>query len=79
MKILRYVALIFGLYIVSWTFVYAVMMNFDFKYFFDYLWASWTGPGEIPALIQVYSIGITIIFIFGLAVWRLAQKKIRSV
>jgi hypothetical protein len=50
-------------YLVSWTVSYAVIMSFDFRYYFEYLRLAWTHPGENPIFIQIMAIVLTIIAI----------------
>lgn len=46
-------------YAVSWTATYTVLMEGDFKYFIEYLGLAWTGPGEMPAMLQFLSLAAT--------------------
>lgn len=70
MKIIRYIVLFVGIYIVSWTVIYAVLMKFNFKYYFNYLWLSWTSPGEVPAYIQVVSLILTVLSFIGIILFK---------
>jgi hypothetical protein len=75
MKILKYLGLLSGVYIISWTIVYAVLMNLDFKYYLNYLWLSWTDSGEMPAYIQAVSVIITLLLAMGFMFWKYVANK----
>jgi len=46
-------------------------VGFDFQYYFEYLALAWTGPGEIPTLIQWGALTITLITIVSVLLIRL--------
>jgi len=46
-------------YLISWVLIYAWVMEGDYSYVTEYFRLSWTGPGETPALIQLYSLAVT--------------------
>lgn len=54
------VALAIG-YGVCWTVVYLIVMGGDVRFFFEYLALAWTDPGELPALIQLYSVALLLV------------------
>ena len=74
-KALLFVAYVLGIYLIGWTIAYVFAMGVDFRYYVYYLYLAWTGPGEIPAIIQVLAFIIT----FGLLlctpiVWLLLRR-----
>lgn len=75
MKVIKYIAMILGVYIFLWTVAYAVLMKFDFKYYFNYLWLSWTGPGEMPAYIQISAVILTILVALAFTLWKFLTKQ----
>lgn len=48
-------------YFLSWFVVYAIVMNFDFGFVFEYLTLGWTGGGELPTFIQFGALLVTAI------------------
>jgi hypothetical protein len=48
-----------GTYIFAWFGLYALFLEGDFSHFFDYFVMSWSGRGELPALIQSYALLIS--------------------
>jgi heme A synthase len=50
-------------YFVSWSVSYSLIMGFDFRYYFEYLYLAWTNPGENPVFIQIIAVVLTIIVI----------------
>ena len=44
-SLLRYSVVLVAVYLVAWTVSYAVMIGFDFRYFFQYLRLAWTFSG----------------------------------
>jgi hypothetical protein len=57
----RTIALLVGCYLVAWLCVYTLAMGFDVGYVAEYFVLGWRGGGEIPAVIQVAAIGLTVI------------------
>lgn len=49
------------IYFISWTVGYVFFVGWNFKYFFNYMYLSWTSPGEIPSFIQVFALGLTLV------------------
>ena len=47
-------------YLVAWIAVYAWLMEFDFDYVAEYFRLSWTGAFEIPGVIQLASVAISL-------------------
>jgi hypothetical protein len=54
---LGYVILV---YIATWTILFAIG-GIEFRYYLWYLYLAWTGPGEIPAILQIYTIIFSVI------------------
>ena len=55
---MKYVWALLATYVIAWTLVYAVMMGFDFSYFFSYLWHTLTLDfGERGFFIWFLSLG----------------------
>lgn len=79
MKIAEYVGVSVVIYAIIWTVIYAIFMSFDFRYFAVYFLLSWTGPGEIPAYIQILSITITFLIMHGIVFWKLMTSKYRRI
>jgi hypothetical protein len=51
----------FTVQLFSWTAIYALVMEGDFTYYGHYLSAVWSGSaGELPSLIGLYSVVLTI-------------------
>ena len=48
-------------YFLSWSIVYIVLVGWDLKYYWQYLRLAWTNPGELPAFLQIYAIGATLV------------------
>jgi|CXWL01.1.fsa_nt_gi hypothetical protein len=42
-------------YVIGWTFFYHLMMEGDYKYFFEYLRLAWTGGLEKPTFLQFFA------------------------
>ncbi len=63
MKPKIFIGLIPVIYLVSWTCAYAIFLEGDFKYFFQYFYHSWSGPGELAAFIQWTAMIVTGLFI----------------
>ena len=76
---MKYLFAAIGGYAVGWTLIYTLQMHGDFQYFFTYLYLAWTGPGEIPAFIQVGAIGVALVAPFCLWVWRRFWARRRQV
>lgn len=63
-------------YASMWTVSYAVLMQGDFRFYFSYLKLAWTHPGEIPAIIQGYSLlGMLGVFLVTVAVQAIMRRK----
>jgi hypothetical protein len=54
-----------GSYLVAWIAVYAWIMEFDFGYAAEYFRLSWIGGLEIPGLIQLASVAISLLLTAG--------------
>jgi len=52
-------------YLVAWAAVYAWIMEFDFDYVAEYFRLSWTGGFEIPGVIQLASVAISLLLTAG--------------
>ena len=73
--ILLLIACIMSVYIVGWTISYSFALGSDFTYYFIYLYYAWTGPSEIPGIINFYASVISLIEIaFIYVVWRLMRR-----
>lgn len=48
-------------YVLVWFVVYSVLMEFDYRYMPEYFRLGWRGGGELPAIIQLASIAISLI------------------
>jgi hypothetical protein len=66
----------FFTYIVAWTITYIVLMGFNFKYYMEYFCLSWGNPGEIPALIRIISLLVTIVFVICLLLWMKRTNRV---
>ena len=44
------------IYFVTWTILYVLYAGVDLRYYFTFLYYAWTGPGEVPGIIQFYTI-----------------------
>ena len=42
-------------YFALWVISYSIVMYFDYDYFVEYFYLSWSSPGETPAFIQLIS------------------------
>jgi len=60
-------------YLIYWSVVYSLFMEFDYRYYFEYLYLAWVGPGPIPAYIQIISVFLTVITL--LISWYMKKKK----
>jgi hypothetical protein len=60
-------------YFVSWTVVYGVIMQGDFRYYRRYLQLAWTSPGEIPTMIQLVALVCTAVVV--IIAWFYFGKK----
>lgn len=73
------IGLVTAAYAVSWFLSYVYVMGFDFRYFFEYLGLAWSRPGEIPALIQVIAIVVSVVIVaVSLAIRAGFQKRQQS-
>ena len=43
-------------YLASWTIFYGFALEWDFSYYLEYLVLAWTSPGEIPSVLNVFSL-----------------------
>lgn len=78
MTVLKTLLIILLIYFVSWTVLYSVVMEGDYKFFFTYFIYSFSGGGEIPSLIQMASISLSFfitIFIFLIQFVRKRKNK----
>ena len=57
-------------YVASWTFWFWAFTGGEFQYYFRYLRWAWTGPGEIVAFIQLFTLGTMLAVGFTLYVNR---------
>lgn len=60
-KIISLFLIFFLSYCISWGVTYSIIMKMDYRYFLEYLRMSWSGPGEIPAFIQISALFISVI------------------
>lgn len=74
-KFIKYLRWIVTLYLILWTIFYAILMEMDFEYYLEYLWLSWTGPGEKPFFIQFFSVVLTIIITSVFGIWKYFSNK----
>lgn len=58
--VIRALAFLVAVYLACWTVIYGFIMAGDFRYFVDYLSLAWSRPGEIPGLIQLYTVVATL-------------------
>ena len=81
MRFLRSIALMIAyaslVYIAAWTVFYMLLMGVDFSYYFIYLYYAWTGPGEIPGLVQFFSLATTLIGVAVFLVIKLLVNRYR--
>jgi len=78
MTLLKGLLLLVALYFGAWTLIYALVMEADFRYYFEYLRLAWSDPGELPALIQIYSVFATLIC-FVVVIVAVRRKRRRAV
>jgi len=75
MGLLKKSLLLVALYVAAWTLAYAAIMEGDFQYYFEYLKLAWSAPGELPALIQIYSVSVALVsFIVVIAAVRRKRR-----
>ena len=60
-------------YIIVWSATYVVVLKANMAYYFEYLWLSWTSPGEIPAFLQIVAIPTALVVVF--LVWIILFRK----
>jgi hypothetical protein len=48
-------------YFLSWSIAYLVLVGWDLEYYWQYLRLAWTNPGELPAFLQIFAIGATLV------------------
>src|SRR5712675_659711 len=72
----RALVFIVPIYAVCWTISYLLLVGWHFEFFFYYLQLAWTSPGEIPAFIQILSIGLTILISY--LVFRIGRSRRNS-
>ena len=81
MRILRSIALMIAftslVYVAAWTAFYMLLMGFDFSYYGIYLYYAWTRPGEVPGLVQFFSLGTTLIAVAVFLVIKLLVNRYR--
>jgi hypothetical protein len=75
--ILLLIACITSVYIVGWTIAYSLALGSDFRYHFIYLYYAWTGPSEIPGIINFYACVISLIEIAFIYVMWLLMRRYR--
>jgi uncharacterized membrane protein len=76
--VIRGLALLLAVYLACWTVIYGFIMAGDFRYFLEYLSLAWSRPGEIPALIQLYTVAATIGICLIAGVVLLAMRRRRK-
>ena len=66
-----------SLYALGWAIVYLLLMGWDLRYVFAYFVYGWTGGLEIPALINLFAIGVAFVVppIVCCARWRRSRLK----
>jgi hypothetical protein len=64
-----------GSYLVAWIAVYAWIMEFDFGYVAEYLRLSWTGGFEIPGVIQLASVTISLLLTAGFVLLLVVRRQ----
>jgi hypothetical protein len=70
---------VLGVYVTAWTVAYLFFVGANFQFYLQYLQLSWTGPGEIPTLIQATSLAVTALVLVVFFLWRaLAAKRKNS-
>jgi hypothetical protein len=74
----RYALKLACVYLAAWTVSYIIFVGIDFQHYFEYLSLAWTGPGEIPAFIQMTSIVLTLFSAACLVGWKIVVKRRRG-
>lgn len=74
-KIIVFLAKVSFIYMVIWTMIYIVFMGLDFTHYLEYFRLAFSGPGEIPALIRIYSLIITFVVVLCLFIFGELKKK----
>lgn len=57
--LLLILAELIGVYLLLWLGLYAKFLEGDFSFVFEYFMLSWSGGGELPALIQSYALTLS--------------------
>ena len=77
MNAFKKIMLLVAVYLAAWTVAYSIMMEFDYRYYFEYLYLAWTSPGERPVFIQIISVLVTIFVLVAFFVVN-KRKSLRS-
>lgn len=77
MKIIKHTFIIAVMYIVTWSVVYSIILEFDFSLYFLYLWYSWTSPGEVPSYIQIIALTVTFVAYITYLIFRRLRTETR--
>jgi len=76
----RIIGVVVLAYAVSWSGIYMLVMEGDTRFFLEYLHLAWTSPGELPGLIQMYSLVCTLVFCaIAACVWLFVRQKKEAV
>ncbi len=74
MNLVKFLIVTVLIYMFVWTAAYIIFMGFDFRYYIEYLYFSWAGPGEIPAFIQWIAIIGTIFIVATYLLYKRLRK-----
>jgi hypothetical protein len=66
--------IVFAVYVAVWTVTYALFMEGDFRYYPSYVMAVFSGSGEGPALITIYSLMAGAVILIVAVVFAAARR-----